>query len=893
MESSYFGTGRQEILPANQYLMQRLQERRRSTRPKRARQSDIGPRRGDDDDIFMEEAETSRHRRYESSPLAGASSMGSDVGSSGYSKRRSLGVKDMDGQLDRLNKENFALKLELDHRRKQTQELQEQLEGMRAQVERAEMLEDEHKQLLEINSRLVEELEKRDKAVEEAMDIICDLEEKVTEFEERRTPTRPSTAQADSGYAGTETHEHAPLSSPPEPVKQDKIPALRPPPAAASATSKLNNVVGSITPARMRREPSFVSQKKPSTHALRSVYLEAAHTLHSVKSFNSLLSKRDGRAEEESLIGDVLQSPRLSNMSESSFPSLYSPKKQTSPEKFAWETDDEALPGNSSTHFRQDSINRVSRWMDDDDGGRDLLQQTPSKSHRVTSPLSQRTERGLASPNVPRPDEDEPYHSMSEAISAEILLPVTYNNKPCSTKAEKHRLRRSAQQSRPSSIAGHALTDQLLPPTPDSVSTRMLRESRSSITGERSLLDTTPAVVKGYNPLEPGLRTAPKQMRSSIELNSAYLNHINYQQSLGNAKDDSSSGSEDERHDARSEVVRDLSMDYDGFPDGNSILMGTPSRFLKHGKPRAAVDNMFFDGNDVSPPETAPMPDRRSTSDATLSPHKPGLKHAEISSSFLGSLGGKATTGSGTSNASGDKFASPRSHHSGSSGNRTVVQVSDETAARNRSLSPQGDSKEDQRIQSISPGRSLSQRTQKLFRRLSNSQSERTTAEHQPTPQRSPTSSKAALLPTLTSTPSSAYVNNAPPREARRQSGAVGNENRQQHHSASSTAVNSVGKQEGIRRPSLQQFRTRTEPSRPASAVPSPVEKASPILEKKGLFRRSNSSKKASSTVGVPSNTSGSATVSPSVEASSSRSGATKRRGSLREAVTSSRRPWR
>ena len=182
-----YGNPPQKVLPASHYLHERLQERRaRNTRPKRSRQSDFGPRRAhDDDDIFLEEAEQSRYgsaRMYDSSPLAAGSRVGSEAGGSAYSKRRSIGVKDMDGQMDRMNKQNFALKLELDHRREQQLKLQEQLEAMREQVERAERLEEEHAELLKINTQLVEELEKRDKAVEEAMDIICDLEDKVVDW---------------------------------------------------------------------------------------------------------------------------------------------------------------------------------------------------------------------------------------------------------------------------------------------------------------------------------------------------------------------------------------------------------------------------------------------------------------------------------------------------------------------------------------------------------------------------------------------------------------------------------------------------------------------------------------------------------------------------------------
>lgn len=848
----------QEALPASQYLQDRLQERRaRNTRPKRSRQTDFGPRRAADDDIFLDEAEHSRHaaaRLYDSSPLTTGSRLGSDAGGNGYNKRRSVGVKDMDGQMDRLTKQNFALKLELDHRREHTLKIQEQLDAMKAQVKRAERLEEEHAELLRINSQLVDELEKRDKAVEEAMDIICDLEEKVVDIEERHSNTRPSTANADSGYAGTETHEQAPASSPPDLSRIPKTPRAtrQPPPSASAAAQKLHSVVNGQTPARIRREPSVLSQKKPSTHALRSVYLETAQNLHPVKSFNSLLSKRDSRIDEENEV--FLHSPRLSVLSESSFPSLYSPKKQSSPERYAWEAPeaDESLES-PQAHFRQDSINRVSRWITDSD----VVEETPSKSNRISSPLSQHTERGMSSPTLPSPSEQAHFQSLNDALSTastaaavphELLQPVSYS-KPYATKAEKQRARQ-VQQPRPISIVRGIKGEPLLPPTPDSASTRMLRASRSSIAGERSLLDVTPAAVKGYDALEP-VRTAPKQMRSSIELTTAYHNNLNYRDgAYGNQQDDSSSDEDDV--DERPEMIKDLSVDYDDFPDGNSILMGTPSRFLKHGK-RTANEQPFFDGSNISPPDTARSPPRRrlSSSEATVSPRKPSLGRAETSPTFLGTLGRIVTSGS---KSTVDTVTSPRSYHSGSSGNRTIVQ--NETDG-NVAFSPTD----------TSPARArttFGQRTQKLFRRMSNSHPERSEPR------------EMSPLPTLTSTPSSAYIN-AVHKDSRRPSTSEA-----EHTPAAGVTpqhIRAPGSREG-RRPSLQ-ARTQTEPANARPASVAAVERMNP-------FKRSGSVKHGAADTPSPQQL---GTVEK--EGAAGRGGVTRRRGSIREAVGAGRRPWR
>lgn len=850
----YMLNGTTEVLPASQFLQERLQERRaRNARPKRARQSDFPPRTGRDDDIFLTEAEESRNgtRLFDSSPLTAASTRTSEAGGS-TNRRRTLGVKDMDGAMDRLNKDNFALKLELDHRREQTLQLQDQLDAMREQVERARLLEDEHAELLEINVQMVKELETRDEAVKEALEIILEMEEKMVDLEDRSSHTRPSTSgNADSGYAGTETHEPMLHSSPADFSKMPKTPRIntrQPPVAASAAPGKLYQAVNGATPAKIKREPSVLSQKRPSTHALRSVYLENAQGLHPVKSFQSLLSRRD-KAEDDS--PEELSSPRLSVLSESSFPSLYSPKK-TSPEKYAWEVADDDEQHSVHSHLRQDSIKRVSQWMSE--GGD--LDDTPSKPNRVSSPLAQHDD-AAASTGV-RPTDPAQFQSLNNALSTppipttrptyELLQPLAY-------RADKQ----AAKQRNPVTIGGPIFGEPLLPPTPDSASTRMLRPSRSSINDERSLLDITPATVKGYNALEPGMRTAPKQMRSSIELNSAHFNNLQYRESGLRYERDSDSDEEDQNAD---DAAHDPSPEYDGFPDGNSILMGTPSRFLKHSKPPAA--QMFFDGNDASPPKSARSPPRRrqSSSEATVSPRKPSMTRAETSPTFFGSLSRIVTNGSKSTVDAMGVTSPTRSTNSGSSGNRTVVQ-NEPFDGRNGSLSPE--LSRATRAQAP-PSRTLTQKTQQLFRRMSNSHSEpRSPREKSP-------------LPTLTTTPSTAYVNTMP-KEARRPSTSEASKQLPGHLAQRAPACGER------RRPSLQA--RKTEPAAPRPASVASTERSAAVMtpnERRNPFKRNNSIKKAAE-LPLPSDA--------SQDDGAQRGGFPRRTGSIREAVASGKRPWR
>lgn len=848
-----------DVLPASQYLQDRLQERRaRNTRPKRLRQSDFGPRRGRDDDIFLAEAEESSHvRLYDSSPLAAMSSKGSDAGHGpSSSRRRIVGIRDMDGELDRLNKENFALKLEIDHRRDHTLKLQEQLDAMHDQVARAEKLEDEHAELLRINSQLVMELEKRDRAVEEAMDIICDLEEQNTELVERNSNTRPSTAHADSGYAGTEMLEHESPSSRPGFNTQPDTRALNIRPTSVAA-QKLQGLINGQTPTRSRREPNILSEQKPSTHALRSVYMENVKQLHPVKSFQSLLSRQESRLDEE--FDDVLNSPRLSVLSESSFPSIYSPKKDLSSDQYAWENaveEDADRPSSKPrSQPRQDSIKRVSQWISQ----RDAVETTPSKSKHISSPLQLKMEEDMPPPPIPRHTSPQnQYCSLDSALSSTVakspepIRGLDPFNPQDSQITQSRKGRKSGP--RPFSMIRSTPVEPLLPPTPDSVSTRMLRASRSSIVDDRSLLDTTPAIVRGFDALEPDVRTAPRQMRSSVELNSAYRRNVHHHHT--NTLDiDASSGDEECREaDRLSETVGDFGLDYDGFPDGKSIKMGTPSRFLKHSNPPA-----MFNLNDVSPPEAGIMPPRRrrSSDQVPSGLHKPRMLRMDTSPTLLGTLGRMVSGGK----TSADSITSPRSTHSGSSGNRTIVQTG--TEQHQRGMSPEAIQARQQFSPSLrshspsrssaSPARTFGQKTQNLLRRMSNTQgSDRENREKSP-------------LPTLTQSPASVYADNVPIEIRRPMTSHTDRPLR--------TPVVTPGRAPSIRnneRPALQS-RTLTEPNNvrpPSSSGTAAAEK-----EKRNIFKRSNSVKKA-----VPEQA-----AAPE----------TRRRGSIRDAVSTARRPWR
>jgi hypothetical protein len=832
-----------EILPASQYLQDRLQERRaRNPRTKRTRQSDLGPRMpaGHDDDLFFEEAEDSRHAfatSYDSSPLAPMSRYGSDIMSNdnsgttlsvGGRKRRTPGVRELNEQMDRLMKENFDLKLELDHRRDNQSKLHAEIESMRAAVERAQRLEEEHEELMRINSLLVEELEKRDKAIREAADMICELEEKVEDYEESRaTETRPSTAHADSGYAGTETQEQMPIPSPLEAVINSRPPPQNPA-AATSASNRLNNAVQRQTSVKARREPSFMTSQKPSTDALRTVYMDAGKDLHPVKSFNSILSKRASTIDEDTMTDDILASPRLSALSESSFPSIYG-KKGDTPEKYDWEDLPESTMPYGSAHSKQDSISRVNQWIQ----ARETLAETPSKSNHVSpmvSTTSMVATRRSAEPSI---------QSLSSAAASarSDLLDTPTLVKPFPVLGGD-RAKNAPKTPLAAEFGGPML------PTPETASTRMLRSSQSSVTGGRSQLDT-PAQVKSFASLQPRPSTAPKHTQS----NSASTSHGNLRtDEHSNARaalkraaiDDTASESDEEEYQTQSD---NLEFDY---PDGNSITNGTPSRFLKQNKASSAAADVFFDDTGSSPPSkfTPAMrsPQRRKSSAevAYATPSKPALYRSGTSPNVYGT----ATSSSHGRPATSDSTASPRSYYSASSSirptprNRHARSLSPElsdhmpeptTASNATTPSPPKSRPAPAGTPTSATRLSFSQKTHSLFRRLSNTNTTTitTTTTNNETARRE---REKSPLPTLTSTPSAAYQTQRE-REVRRPS-------------TSRTPARAASRDS---RPALSP-RTMTEPT------VSPSDTSESLCgPKRGLFRRGGSFRQAADVSSVKS----------------------------------------
>ena len=227
--------------------------------------------------VWSEDSEGHRPRSSETDPA----------------KASEMGLRDMRRTINQLTNENFDLKFELYHRR----EKQPQLEA------RVDALEAEKARLEEFNEKMLETIETRDKAIQEAVAMILTLEAKVEEMSRGLDAVRliqadPFSVSKIKGYDNPQYDQAAPAPSIPDIPRQEK-------------DSK-----------SIQRMPSFMSDKSEGTDNLRKVYLT-----NQGSSLSLYRPSNNSSAAGYRSIQNGTMSPAMSTLSESSFPSVYGPRR--------------------------------------------------------------------------------------------------------------------------------------------------------------------------------------------------------------------------------------------------------------------------------------------------------------------------------------------------------------------------------------------------------------------------------------------------------------------------------------------------------------------------------------------------------------------------------------
>ena len=317
-----------------------------------------------------------------------------------------------------LHKQNFDLKLELFHRRQRQSVLEEKVETLEA----------EKSQTQETNDTLIQELERRDKAVEEAVTMIVTLEARIELLLREREMVRQ--VEADRALITKLAASHAAAEG------------------NGPDTANTRDTVSNDHGRGLARMPSFLSERTENTENLRNVYLGAQGSILS-------LSKTDPRAENGGFV-----SPNMSILSESSFISIYG--RQEGPHEVSSPQTEDSRPGDGVSRGGRRSL---SLSMHDSTPTRASAKEA-IENGEMTSPL-QKLEKLDSSPAIRESPEatllgrdiERPATSIKPFKTQPLLRVRKARDKPATT--------RRVITDMPSSRA-HAL-----PPTPDTMSSSM------------------------------------------------------------------------------------------------------------------------------------------------------------------------------------------------------------------------------------------------------------------------------------------------------------------------------------------------------------------------------------------------------------------------------------
>ena len=394
--------------------------------------------------------------------------------------------------ISKINKQNFDLKLEVFHRRQRSEVLE-------SKVEKLEGLDAENEELRAVNDDLVLQVKKRDAdidmreaAIEEAVGMICDLEARIDDLQQILDP-RPKKENMITSSSYRVKLE--PPSTPPQ-AKQETIMN------GYSATHIAKaDALPSIPSRSPLRQPTFLKEGKRSTAALRSLYSSGNPSFASLKRPSSIFSDEEFDEEMEQ---QMLNSPRLSILSESGFSSIYghtreqtaTPLQPTSPNIPS------AKASNGPAQRAAQREARICDWVEE--SNQQERPKTPSRQalHAAAScHFSSINEVLEKVPNLPTSQATRsPSSPKSTSSSAKQRSENAYVEQRSPTKS----LRKSARAherlpSRGSSVFG----TNRLPPTPDTMSTATIggTSSTQSIITEKSLADGRVVPPNGYTAL--------------------------------------------------------------------------------------------------------------------------------------------------------------------------------------------------------------------------------------------------------------------------------------------------------------------------------------------------------------------------------------------------------
>ncbi|KAG6095168.1 hypothetical protein E4U30_002710 [Claviceps sp. LM220 group G6] len=389
------------------------------------------------------------------SPLKASPSVGNRPASSaGYEnvRKKGHGVKEMEQVISTLHKQNFDLKLELYHRRERQNTLEARLDSLESDKARME----------DVNDRLLIELEKRDKAVEEAVAMIINLETKVDRLLRERSMVQQ---MGNEKFLCAHDYNDGYLT----PVTRSR--------AGSDSTRKKEGTAKAVN-----RMPSFVSEYSETTENLRNVYLNGKG---SVLSLSRVADSSPGTENMR-----AMGSPTPSVLSESSFVSVYGRKGRVGMSHDDTNMDETLVAiGPDAPFFRNPGAEKVEQCSGRCGTARSISSsrtagsRTSSAGHfqSITdviggSPL-QRLERSVTASYSSRRDSG---HRRAHGAQDNTTVQPASQDGQSGQGGTRQNKRNSLRKVLTDGSGSARLHDHGLPPTPDTMSSSTLRRLQGS-----------------------------------------------------------------------------------------------------------------------------------------------------------------------------------------------------------------------------------------------------------------------------------------------------------------------------------------------------------------------------------------------------------------------------
>ncbi|KAI0401719.1 hypothetical protein F4802DRAFT_399265 [Xylaria palmicola] len=445
---------RRSMTPASSLLQEKLQQERRAESERLASRL-VADLHASNYHARDENALKSPTKRYE--PAVGRRPTSSHDDDS---SQTSMGAKQVEKAVSTLHKQNFDLKLELFHRREKQSTLERRVEELEAERRKSKAIQD----------NLAHELADRDKAIKEAVNMIVKLEARVDILAREKELACQIEAEKPCQHSWYSISD-----------------SLR------AETPKPSDYGGTVSPDTqgLERMPSFLSDRSAHTQYLRSIVLQNQSSFRHIRKVSEVSASSAEVSE-----ANHIASPSLSMLSESSFVSIYGSKQ-------GQEGIDMPLLGDVS-------------GMDGTFGGRSP---TPTKTVMDSLPIQNSTVPNRTLGLIPRPATSlsGKVTSMNDALREESPLKEIYTPEEVNSvddtlrtfaygrrrsvmtptvqfmgSPSKARGRRERRETLQKVMTNYPTYKELanahtLPPTPDTVSSSVLRKHKDHSSSQDSL----------------------------------------------------------------------------------------------------------------------------------------------------------------------------------------------------------------------------------------------------------------------------------------------------------------------------------------------------------------------------------------------------------------------